>query len=339
MKRIYFLIAFSLSLFTSEVTAQSIGDTIVVPVLDYLNPSRSVVANFPTNPSLSYEKVIMRYAMRCKDGLISTSGQRNLGCGEWDYSCNTYLTDSTNADSSSATIAKYRIFPDTNSGGIYSTAPTWRGNPIIQSNVTLNSIVNEDTAKIGSGNTIDSLVFNIMANGGKNYILLTSSELLSAGLVAGNVDALSFNNLGSNSNLSLFKVKIKHTVLTDLAIPDSANFRSLQEVYFHNINVVNGDNRIQFNSPFNWNGSSNILIEITYKPGFGALDLQLESSATNQSEHIKTSNDYALDLAPSNYVSANSYLGISGANSRTVEAWIKTGVAGNDIVSWGRNAR
>jgi hypothetical protein len=339
MKRIYFLIAFSLSLFTSEVTAQGIGDTIVVPVLDYLNPSRSVVANFPTNPSLSYEKVIMRYAMRCKDGLISTSGQRNLGCGEWDYSCNTYLTDSTNADSSSATIAKYRIFPDTNSSGIYSNAPTWRGNPIIQSNVTLNSIVNEDTAKIGSGNNIDSLVFNIMANGGKNYILLTSSELLSAGLVAGNIDALSFNNLGSNSNLSLFKVKIKHTVLTNLAIPDSADFRSLQEVYFHNINVVNGDNRIQFNSPFNWNGSSNILIEITYKPGFGVLDLQLESSATNQSDHIKTSNDYALDLAPNNYVSANSYLGISGANSRTVEAWIKTGVAGNDIVSWGRNAR
>ena len=339
MKRIYFLITFSLSLVISEVTAQSIGDTIVVPVLDYLNPSRSVVANFPTNPSLSYEKVIMRYAMRCKNGLISSGGQRNLGCGEWDYSCNTYLTDSTNADSSSATIAKYRIFPDTNSSGIYSNAPTWRGNPIIQSNVTLNSIVNEDTAKIGSGNNIDSLAFNIMANGGKNYILLTNSELLSAGLVAGNIDALSFNNLGSNSNLSLFKVKIKHTVLSDLAIPDSADFRNLQEVYFHNINVVNGDNRIQFNSPFNWNGSSNILIEITYKPGFGALNLQLESSATNQSEHIKTSNDYALDLAPSNYVSANSYLGISGANSRTVEAWIKTGVAGNDIVSWGRNAR
>ena len=148
MKRIYFLIAFSFSLFTPEVTAQSIGDTIVVPVLDYLNPSRSVVANFPTNPSVSYEKVIMRYAMRCKNGLISSGGQRNLGCGEWDYSCNTYLTDSTNADSSSATIAKYRIFPDTNSSGIFSNAPTWWGNPIIQSNVNLTLLLTKTQLKL-----------------------------------------------------------------------------------------------------------------------------------------------------------------------------------------------
>ena len=338
MKKIYLSLVLAFSLLSIGSQGQSIGDTIVVPVLDYSNASRNVVANFPNNSSLSFEKVIMRYAMRCKNGLVSTGGQRNLGCGEWDYSCNTYVTDSTNADSSSSIIARYSIFPDTNSSGIYSTLPTWNGIPTAQSNVTLQSILNEDTAAIGTGNSIDSLLFNPVGNGGKTYILLTSAELLSGGLISGDIDGLNFNNLASNSNLSQFRIKLKHTGLSDLANPDSADFRNLQEVYFHNYTVSNGDNRIQFYSPFNWNGTSNLLIELSYKPGFNASNLQLQSNTTSQTKQISTSNDYALDLAPSNYAEANSYFGVSGSNSRTIEAWIKTGVAGNDLVSWGTNS-
>ena len=338
MKKIYLVLIITSLFFSKEFQAQSIGDTIVVSVLDYSNSSRNVVANFPSNSNLSFEKVIMRYAMRCKNGLVSSGAQRNLGCGEWDYSCNTYLTDSTNAVSSSRSIARYSIFPDTNSSGIYSTVPTWNGIPKIQNKVVLQSILNEDTANIGSGNNIDSLLFNPVGNGGKTYLLLHSSELLSGGLIAGDIDGLSFNNLASNSNLSQFRVKIKHTALTNLTNPDSTDFRSIQEVYFHNYGVTNGDNRIQFHSPFNWNGSSNLLVELSYKPGFGAATVQLQSHTTTLTDQISTSNDYALDLAPNNYVQANSYLGVAGANSRTVEAWIKTGVTNKDIVSWGRNS-
>jgi len=109
MKKANLILLSVFLILTAQFQAQSVGDTIVVPVLNYSNSSRNVVVNFPTNPTLSFEKVIMRYAMRCKGGLISTGGQRNLGCGEWDYSCNTYLTDSTKADSSSSSIPKYSI--------------------------------------------------------------------------------------------------------------------------------------------------------------------------------------------------------------------------------------
>ncbi len=338
MKLKYFILIATIALLSIKSYSQNIGDTIIVPVLDYSNVSRNVVANFPTNSSLSFEKVIMRYAMRCKNGLVSTGGQRNLGCGEWDYSCNTYLTDSTRADSSSSSIARYSIFPDTNLSGIYSTLPTWNGIPTVQSKVILQSILNEDTAAIGTGTNIDSLLFNPIGNGGKNYVLLTSAELLSGGLISGDIDGLSFNNLAGNSNLSQFRVKIKHTTISDLLTPDSADFRNLQEVYYHNYAVGSGDNRIQFNTPFNWNGTSNLLVELSYKPGFNASKLQLRSNTTTQTTHISTSNDYTLDLAPSNYVEVNSYYGIAGSNSRTIEAWIKTGVTGKDIVSWGTNS-
>jgi hypothetical protein len=337
MKKANLILLSVFLILTAKFQAQSVGDTIVVPVLNYSNSSRNVVANFPTNPSLSFEKVIMRYAMRCKGGLVSTGGQRNLGCGEWDYSCNTYLTDSTKADSSSSSIPKYSIFPDTNSSEIYSTTPTWNGIPTIQNNVTLHSILNEDTATVGSGNFIDSIAFNPSGNGGKTYALLTSTELLNGGLIAGDIDALSFNNLANNSTLSQFRVKIKHTTLTDLSQPDSVDFRNLQEVYFHDYSVTGGTNRIQFYSPFSWNGSSNLLVELSYKPKTTSTNLQIQSDTTSTVQHLITSNDYALELSPNNYVEANSYLGIAGANTRTIEAWIKTSSAGNDIVSWGRN--
>lgn len=340
MKRIYSLLILSLLFFTSnQINGQNIGDTVKVQVLDYSNSSRSVIANFPTS-SLTFEKVIMRYAMRCKNGLISPpiSGQTNIGCGEWDYSCNTYITDSTKADSTSNSIARYVIFPDTNTSGIYSTTPTWNGIPAIQSLVSLQSIISEDTAVIGNGNSIDSMLFNPIGSGGKNYVLLTSSELLSGGLVTGDIDGLSFSNLNLASDLSQLKIKIKHTPLTHLSHVDSSDFINLQEVYFHDYSAIVGTNRVQFHSPFNWDGSSNLLVELTYKPGSISNAMHIASQTASQTELITTSNDYALELVPNNYVEASSYFGISGGGTRTIEAWIKTSLAGDEIVSWGTDA-
>lgn len=325
--------------FSFNNSAQNTGDTIVVNSLNYQSTTRDIVVNFPTNPNLTFEKVIMRYAMRCKNGLISPpiAGQTNLGCGEWDYSCNTYIEDPTKADSSSRTVERYLIHPDTNSSDMYSTIPTWQGSPIIQKTVSLQSIISEDTAQVGMGVLADSTIINSKGNGGKSYFLMSSSELIAAGLIAGDIDGFSFVNLGATSNLLNFKVKIKETSLNNLAFPDSIQFRNLQEVYYHNYNATNGTNRVAFHSPFNWNGSSNLLFEISYKVAPGNPKLELESHTVSSIQTISSSNDLAFNLFPNNYIEADSFQGISGSNPRTVEAWIKTSVSGKDIVSWGSN--
>ena len=61
----------------------------------YSSTTRDTVIEFPTADHNTYEKILMVYSMRCKDALVSTSAERNKGCGEWDYSCNTYITDSS----------------------------------------------------------------------------------------------------------------------------------------------------------------------------------------------------------------------------------------------------
>ena len=80
--------------------AQNPGDTIIVQTFDYSSNTRATMAYFPDNPNLTFEKIILSYNMRCKDNVINTSGSiNNIGCGAWDYSCHTYIHDSTRVDS------------------------------------------------------------------------------------------------------------------------------------------------------------------------------------------------------------------------------------------------
>ena len=78
-----FILFLSTLLFFSA-NAQNIGDTITIQTFDYSSTTRDTMINFPNN-SLTYEKIIMSYNMRCKDDVVNTSGSINhIGCGAWD---------------------------------------------------------------------------------------------------------------------------------------------------------------------------------------------------------------------------------------------------------------
>ena len=102
--------AIAVALFLMPVLghAQNAGDTIRVKTFHYGTNNRDTIANFPDG-KLEYEKIILRYAMRCKNGLISDGSNRNKGCGEWDYSCNTFLVDSSKVEVIPQTAAKFVV--------------------------------------------------------------------------------------------------------------------------------------------------------------------------------------------------------------------------------------
>ena len=60
-------------LFSSQNLIAGTGDTTVVQTLRYDSTMRAGVFQFPDDSTKSYEKIIMRYGLRCKNGLISTS--------------------------------------------------------------------------------------------------------------------------------------------------------------------------------------------------------------------------------------------------------------------------
>lgn len=94
---------FCLFLSLNVITAQ---DTITVQTFTWDSTSRRGLFQFPDDPTQSYRKIIMQYNMRCHGARV---GVGSVGCYEWDYSCNTFITDSTKQDSSLATIGNYVI--------------------------------------------------------------------------------------------------------------------------------------------------------------------------------------------------------------------------------------
>lgn len=91
-----FALLLTILLCSSAARAQ---DTVIVQTLTFDSVGRAGSYQFPDLDPATVEKVVMQYSMRCKNALVSTGNDRNKGCGEWDYSCETYITDPDRIDS------------------------------------------------------------------------------------------------------------------------------------------------------------------------------------------------------------------------------------------------
>lgn len=119
--------------FFLQISAQNPGDTIIVQTFDYNmtygnawdGTVRDTTAYFPNNPNLTFEKIIMAYSMRCRNGQVNTSGGNSVGCGEWDYSCHTYIHDSTRIDSILHKTSSHSIIGFNGSNYTYTTSPVY----------------------------------------------------------------------------------------------------------------------------------------------------------------------------------------------------------------------
>ncbi|MFZ1582289.1 MAG: hypothetical protein WAT26_14160, partial [Saprospiraceae bacterium] len=139
-------VVFALFLFSS-LNGQ---DTTWVQSFQYNSKTRDSLIQFPTGDHNQYEKILMYYNMRCKGALVSTGADRNKGCGEWDYSCNTSVIDSTSLDSLRSTHPDYIISGLTDDYFLYTTRPTYTFTDYNIQNVVVNS--NTGITKIQAGN-------------------------------------------------------------------------------------------------------------------------------------------------------------------------------------------
>ncbi len=331
--------ALILAIFISlHALAQMPGDTIVVKSLDYNATTRDTIVSFPNLPNVAFEKILMLYNMRCKGALVSDGNNRNRGCGEWDYSCNTYITDSTKIDSTIHSTNNYIIPGLTGNALNYITSPINDYHRAIQPNVTVNSISAETQSVVNNGTASIGHAIPTAAYGAKSQYLYTTNEMLLAGVSAGNLDGILLNVLNAGTDAKFLKVKIKHTSKTqlDASAPDTSGFT---EVFFHNTLFAVGPNRLQFHTPFNWNGTSNVIIEFTYtNTAPVAANIALAGAVTANTSGIHSQNEQLFYFKTDNYIEADNYKGIPASDPRTVEAWIKTSVADKEICSWGRNA-
>ena len=281
----------------TKVSAQNPGDTIIVQTFDYSSNTRDTIAYFPNSTNLTFEKIILSYNMRCKNNLVSTQNAPNQGCGEWDYSCHTYIHDSTRIDSILSYHVSYAI--SSFSGNIYnySLSPVYNYYQFQQQTTTVNSIVSEDTISIGSG--LDSLDFVIATeqNSHKSQFLYKANELVVLGLLNDTINALSLNVLSSNQIANFLTIKLKLT--TDSLLSNlNPHINGFTEVYNANTLLNNGVNRFQFINDFIWDSVSNIIVEFSITNS--------TTGGTSLIEGEQTSNNLGLFSNDANHITVNS---------------------------------
>jgi hypothetical protein len=317
MKKLSFTLYFSL--ISLLLFAQNPGDTIKIKTFHYGSNTRDTLARFPAG-NLSFEKIIMKYNMRCKNALVSTSDNRNLGCGEWDYSCNTYIVDSSKVESVSATQAKYVISNFTGTNFLYSTKEIYDYYRFTQTKVQVNGVVSDSQYSIGSGNSYSAAPIFTPARSGKSQYLYTASELQALSLQAGALNSIILNAQTNGSKAGFLKVKLKHTNRQNLenGMPELVGFT---EVYFSDFVFVSGANRIPFHTPFMWNGTDNILVEFSFTNTISQDPIRFTSDSLGSAMGLFAINNYALNLSHSGEAKLDTAKFSTIKNEITISFW------------------
>ncbi|MGE0569404.1 MAG: LamG domain-containing protein, partial [Bacteroidia bacterium] len=308
--------------FALGVNAQtSIGDTIKITTLKYGSTTRDTLISFPTG-TLSYEKIIMKYNMRCKDNLVSNQTFPNQGCGEWDYSCNTYIVDSTKVEEAPKTHPNYLISNFTGTVFPYSNNPLFDYYNFTQSTVTINSITSESQYTVGTGSSAAGNILKSDEKSGRTQILVKASELITAGLTAGNIHGVILNvaNAGGTVNFLRVKMQLINPTVTALNAA-SPIITSFTEVHNQNYSFVNGDNRIQFNTPFNWDGTSNVLIDLSFTNTNPSTPIVFNGFTDASNVTLYANNNYALSLEAYGQSTINPTALASIANEISICFW------------------
>ena len=113
--------------------------------------------------------------------------------------------------------------------------------------------------------------------------LILASDLTAAGLSAGNITAMSLNITSKSSTFPFtgYSIKMTNTALTSLTALTAPAFTNVYGPT--NYTSVAGANNFTFTTPFNWNGTSNILVDICFDNDPGSLGTFWSSNDVVQS--------------------------------------------------------
>jgi len=290
---------FSLALMTGKMKAQNPGDTIRVKTFHYATNTRDTLAYFPSG-NLTFEKIILRYNLRCKNGLVSDGTNRNKGCGEWDYSCNTFVVDSSKIETLAQKAPKYVISNFSGTTFNYTTNPVSDYYDYNLKKVTVNSVSNEAKYTVGKGNLGIYYALNTAKQSGKTQLLYRAKELVDAGFSAGDIQGFVLKALSSGT-ANFFKIQMQQTSLSklDANTPIVGGFT---ETYKNSMSFVQGDNKIVFHTPFAWDGKSNVLIEFSFTNSSPSTGIVFEGFSDTATCMLSANNNYAVDFSSNGHI-------------------------------------
>lgn len=270
MRRFLFVTSFLLFLGLAKMYA--IGDTVVVQTFTFGSPQDAWFV-FPSD-TLNCEKILMQYTLKCNPA-------QSPACGEWDYLTYTYLYKNTGLqDSTLIHQPIYTVNGSTPDSIMYMNTPTYSYDTHWQYGTVHTDTTSLNTYSIGTAGATSNRPFGAASPVSRSQYLWKATEMTGAGMTAGNITGLQFYLQTTGSQLRNLTIRIKATSLDSLT-PSTLSTTGFTTVLLQNtLFSTTGWNSLQLSTPFNWDGTSNLLIEITYDNLAAASDNVIASTAT-----------------------------------------------------------
>ena len=126
-----------------------------------------------------------------------------------------------------------------------------------------------NSIQLGNGTAVNSstgypAVYGNFYRNTRHQILYRASELLAAGVQAGKISSISFNvaTINGTSTYPDFTIKMKCTNDVALTTTTFDNTGLIQVYYAPSVNITTGWNTYNFATAYEWDGVSNILIDV-----------------------------------------------------------------------------
>ncbi|MBP9703368.1 MAG: T9SS type A sorting domain-containing protein [Chitinophagales bacterium] len=306
----YILISF---LFISTQLFAGPGDTIKVQTFTF-GSTQDAWFNLPS-ADVDVEKILMKYTLKCNPA-------QSPACGEWDYLTYTYLFDHTGVlDSTLLTHSNFQVngtSPDTLD---YSATPTYIYQPKWLYSIVYDAVTSLEAFQIGDGVLNTSFPMGSSEPRSKTQFIWSATEMMDAGMIAGDLTGLRFYIETPGSELHDFRIAIANTLDTEV---DSV-FADLDftEVFHNNITpIASGWISIPFLHSFNWDGTSNICVQITFDNNSTGINTVLRASDIALERSIySTGADKYLDVAQPFYGDVNGFPLNTLSDEVTVSWW------------------
>lgn len=252
-------------------------DTTFVQTFTYDSIStRRAIFPFPADlEGKQFEKVLMYYNIKC-DPLTPWDG---YNCGEWDYLAYSHIFDHTGQfDSVAVEGARYLVNGDSPATIPYVSSFYYDYYQRYQSFMTYAAELDTDYP-IGAGVIPSNAPFGTSAAAQRTQVLWRNSELVAAGLVAGEIAKLRFDVSALGESMGHLTIKMKNTSASEVDGFDESDW---VVVYDQNTTFPStGWNTFDLTTPFNYDGTSSILMDISFDNGAsGASDNILKATST-----------------------------------------------------------
>ncbi|HLP12231.1 MAG TPA: peptide-N-glycosidase F-related protein [Flavobacteriales bacterium] len=271
------------------------GDTISVQTFTFGSPQNAWFV-FPSD-TIRFEKILMRYTLKCNPAM-------SPACGEWDYLTYSYLFEHTGLlDSTQIIQPMYTINGTMPASTPYMNTPSYSFTPTWQYYASHSDTTSLTRDTIGTGSISSSAPFGTSGMISRAQYLWRASEMTGAGMLAGDITGLRFYLQSLGATMRNLTIKIKATTADTLTqeILDNAGFTT---VYLKNTTFLStGWNPISLTNAFNWDGISNLIIEITYDNTTTATDNVVSTSATPFTSGLtRSGEDRCADFGSTSYI-------------------------------------